>query len=248
MNMRRIAIIGAAALTLVAGGTAAGAAIAGPVDGSGVVHGCYTNKALNGSHVVVLQDVGTTCPTGTTAISWNQQGPAGPAGSAGPKGPAGDTGPQGPQGPPGPAGTAGGLDAMIGTPCDTGTAQAGTLNVTYQPQPGAGADTVTIVCDQNNPMFALNLEILPRSSAAGALQVTSSPGRIDCIAGAGGGTTGTCTDAFAKGTTVTLTATPSLSGQSVTWAGSSCSSISADGLTCTVQMNGLTTAVVEWGG
>jgi hypothetical protein len=81
----------AAAMALIAGGTAAGAAIAGPIDGSGVIHGCWTNAAFNGTHVFVLQDAGTTCPRATTAISWNQQGPAGPVGPAGPAGPAGVT-------------------------------------------------------------------------------------------------------------------------------------------------------------
>jgi hypothetical protein len=79
MHVRRIVIIGAAALALAAGGTAAGAAVAGPVGGDGTSHGCYTNQNLNGSHVFVLQDAEASCPTGTTAISWNQQGPAGPA-------------------------------------------------------------------------------------------------------------------------------------------------------------------------
>ena len=100
MNVKRIAIAGAAALTLAAGGTTADATITvGPVDSSGVIHGCYTSQALNGSHVFVLQDAGTNCPKGTTAISWNQEGPAGPAGATGP---AGNTGPAGPQGPAGP--------------------------------------------------------------------------------------------------------------------------------------------------
>ena len=103
----RILISAAAGLALVAAGTAVGAAIAGPVDGQGVIHGCYTNKAVNGSHVFVLQDASTNCPAGTTAISWNQQGPAGPAGPAGPQGPAGATGPQGQAGPAGAIGPAG---------------------------------------------------------------------------------------------------------------------------------------------
>jgi hypothetical protein len=99
---RTILIGSAAALVLLAGGTAAGAAIAGgPIDGSGMIHGCYTNKAFNGSHVFVLQDAGTTCPQGTTAIAWNQQGAAGPAGPTGPQGGTGATGPAGPQGPQG---------------------------------------------------------------------------------------------------------------------------------------------------
>src|SRR5690348_10691069 len=93
----RIIIISAASgFVLLAAGTTAGAAIAGgPIDGAGAIHGCWTNTAVNGSHAFVLQDAGTTCPKGTTAISWNQQGPAGPAGSQGPQGPKGDPGPKG---------------------------------------------------------------------------------------------------------------------------------------------------------
>jgi hypothetical protein len=97
MNGRRIIFTMAAALALVAGGTAAGAAIAsGPVDSSGIVHGCYTTNAIKGSHFFVLQDAGTSCPRGTTAIMWNQQGPQGPQGPPGPQGPQGVAGPQGP--------------------------------------------------------------------------------------------------------------------------------------------------------
>jgi hypothetical protein len=65
---RTIVISRVSALILLAAGTTAGAAITGPVDGSGVISRCYTTKALNGSHVLVLQDAGTTCPAGTTAI------------------------------------------------------------------------------------------------------------------------------------------------------------------------------------
>ena len=98
MISKRMALVSAgAAVVLAIGGTAAAAVISGPVDGSGVVHGCYSSAAIKGSHVIVLQDAGTTCPNGTTAVSWNQQGPAGATG------PAGTTGPAGPQGPPGPA-------------------------------------------------------------------------------------------------------------------------------------------------
>jgi hypothetical protein len=98
-RLRTVLAATGAAIALVAGTTTAYAAAAGgPVDSSGVIHGCWTNAAINGTHVLVLQDAGTTCPKGTTAISWNQQGPAGPAGATGPAGPAGTTGPAGPQG------------------------------------------------------------------------------------------------------------------------------------------------------
>ena len=93
---RRFGIItGIAALALTGAGMAGAAIAGGPVDSSGVIHGCYTAKAVNGSHVFVLQDAATSCPTGTTAITWNQQGPEGPAGpqgAAGPQGPVGVSG------------------------------------------------------------------------------------------------------------------------------------------------------------
>jgi hypothetical protein len=147
MKASRIVITGAAALALVAGGTAAGAAIAAsPVGSDGTIHGCWTNAAINGSHVIVLQDAGTSCPKGTTAISWNQQGPtgpqgpagatgsAGPAGPQGPAGPKGDTGAIGPAGPAGPQGPAGaGLSSITdlnGLACTTSGNQQGTIGVT----------------------------------------------------------------------------------------------------------------------
>jgi hypothetical protein len=76
---RKVIITGTAALILATGSGIAAAAVlsGGPVDSSGVIHGCYSSRALNGSHVLVLQDAGTACPSGTTAISWSQ-GPAGP--------------------------------------------------------------------------------------------------------------------------------------------------------------------------
>ncbi len=87
---RKTIIAGVTALALTAGASAATAAVlsSGPVDGSGVIHGCWTTKGpLNGSHVFRLEDAGASCPTGTTAISWNMQGPEGPTGPTGPAGP-----------------------------------------------------------------------------------------------------------------------------------------------------------------
>jgi hypothetical protein len=94
----------AAAAVLAIGGTAAYAAVAASPVSSGMINGCYTTSAINGSHVFVLQDAGKTCPKGTTPIAWNQQGPTGPAGPAGPAGPSGPAGPAGPSGPAGPPG------------------------------------------------------------------------------------------------------------------------------------------------
>ena len=82
-RLRTVLIGTGAAISVVAASTTAYAAVAGPIDGSGAVHGCYSTRAVNGSHVFVLQDTGTNCPAGTTPISWNQQGPAGANGSQG---------------------------------------------------------------------------------------------------------------------------------------------------------------------
>jgi hypothetical protein len=111
----KVLITGAAALVLLAGGTVvATATTPSPVDSSGVIHGCWTNAELNGSHVFVVQDAGTTCPKGTTAISWNQTGPQGAQGPAGTPGTPGSPGAQGAQGPAGATGQQG-LPGLPGT-------------------------------------------------------------------------------------------------------------------------------------
>lgn len=133
MRLGRIVITGAAALALVAAGTAAGAAIASsPVSNSGVIDGCYTNAEVNGSHVFVLQDQGRNCPKGSTAISWNQTGPAGPAGATGPAGPSGPTGAAGSAGSPGTGATVTSLPSGNSN-CPNGGAQVtdGTGDVAY---------------------------------------------------------------------------------------------------------------------
>ena len=144
-RLRTILIGTGATLALVAGTTTAYAAIAGPVN-NGVINGCYTTKASSGSHALVLQDVGTACPSGDTAIKWNQKGPAGPQGPTGPAGPPGPQGPQGatgPQGPPGPQGPQG----PKGDPGPPGISQAYTyLRIPSSPleipPAGAGAQSM----------------------------------------------------------------------------------------------------------
>jgi hypothetical protein len=109
---RNVIIAGVTVLALATGSSIATAAVMSssspsPVDSSGVIHGCWTSAGLNGSHVFVLQNAGTSCPRGTTAISWNERGPAGATGPSGPAGPTGPAGPSGPAGPTGPAGSTG---------------------------------------------------------------------------------------------------------------------------------------------
>jgi collagen type VII alpha len=82
MNKRMGLLTAGLAVVLVAGGGTALAATTGPVSGTGVITGCYTNAEVNGSHALVLQDGGSTCPKGTSAVTWNEQGPAGPTGAS----------------------------------------------------------------------------------------------------------------------------------------------------------------------
>ena len=136
---------------------------------------------------------------------------------------------------------------MIGTPCDVGTRDEGTLNVTYTPHTD-GTDSVDIVCDQTNPIFTLSVANHTLSSAArGEITVTSSPGHIKCTIDSLGGQSGICADTFLGGTTVTLTSVPTLSTPLVSWAPGSCDSVSADGLTCTLTVNSVKAAVVQFG-
>lgn len=97
---RKAVITGATVLILAMGSGVAAAAVmsGGPVDSSGVIHGCWSNRAFRGSHRFAMQDAGRSCPKGTTAISWNARGPEGPQGSPGPQGSAGPSGPAGPPG------------------------------------------------------------------------------------------------------------------------------------------------------
>jgi hypothetical protein len=77
-----------AALALSAAGAYAATSSSSPIDSSGVIHGCYSAKASHGSHTITLQNAGTGCPRGTTAVTWNQKGETGPARAttAGPSG------------------------------------------------------------------------------------------------------------------------------------------------------------------
>jgi Collagen triple helix repeat (20 copies)/Divergent InlB B-repeat domain len=102
MNIRRIVITGAAALALVAGGTAAGATLAGPVGGDGTIHGCYDS----GGNLKVI-DASASCPKTYTALNWSQTGLRGATGPQGPKGDTGAQGQPGKDGAPGPAGPVG---------------------------------------------------------------------------------------------------------------------------------------------
>jgi hypothetical protein len=76
MNIRRTVITGAAALALVAGGTAAGAAVTSIPGPDGTINGCY-DRSYGNLRVI---DSTASCPKGTTSLDWNQTGPQGATG------------------------------------------------------------------------------------------------------------------------------------------------------------------------
>lgn len=239
MRSRKVLLAAGFATVLLAGGGTALAVSSSIPDSSGVIHGCYDS---GGNVKVIDTSVTATCPKGYSSLDWNQTGPQGAAGAKGA---------QGSQGPAGPAGPAS-LDAAIGSPCDEGTAYAGTLSVTYTPQ-GDGTDSVSIDCVQSNPTYALNLTVnVPGDTECnsftgcittyGTISVTSSPGSISCgdfsnYGNFDGTVSGTCTNDFAGGTVVTLTAAAGSNSTLGAWTG--CDSVSPDGTTCTVTMNAI---------
>jgi hypothetical protein len=211
LHARTIFISTVSAFALLAAGTSAGAAITGgPVDNSGVIHGCWTNAAINGTHVVVLQDTGTTCPKGTTAITWNQQGPAGaagpagPAGAAGPVGPAGLAGPKGDTGAQGPAGATG----PVGPAGPAGTDGNTVLNGTGAPQGNLGKDgdfyldtTADVLYGPKSggawPVNGVSLAGPPGSPGTGATVTSLAAGDTHCANGGAAITDGSSHTAYA---------------------------------------------------
>jgi hypothetical protein len=114
LHHRRILVAALLASMAVAIGAVAYASIPGP---SGLINGCVSNQSVNNVHALVVVDSSTTCPSGTMALTWNQQGPIGPQGPVGPAGPQGSTGATGATGPQGPAGVVGSLEQLNGIPC-----------------------------------------------------------------------------------------------------------------------------------
>jgi hypothetical protein len=73
---KRIALVVAALLLIGVGAGIAYASIPGP---DGVIHGCYkTSNPAQGALIAI--DSAASCPSGYTALNWNQTGPPGLAG------------------------------------------------------------------------------------------------------------------------------------------------------------------------
>ena len=79
VRLTRTRVILLGAITALAAGGVAYAAIPGP---NGVIHGCYDNKGA-----LSVIDSSTSCHPNQTALNWNQTGPTGATGATGPAGP-----------------------------------------------------------------------------------------------------------------------------------------------------------------
>src|SRR3954468_19271460 len=77
LSSRRAVVVYAVAIIALT--TGAGYAAATIPDANGVYHGCYLNTS---PHTLSLVG-GSTCPTGSTNVHWNQRGPRGDKGGAG---------------------------------------------------------------------------------------------------------------------------------------------------------------------
>ncbi|SRR6266496_105448 len=165
--------VGVSSLALaMAAGT--GIAFATIPDSSGVIHGCY--KPQSDGHNSTLGVIDTAlsnghCPSGNTALTWNQTGPQGPAGPAGPAGPqatAQDVTSQvtynvSP-------GSATPITVQLDCPNGTLALNGGVDHETQQVDPDAtlnGAGSAVVGFDQENPSGASNLG-LPRTVNGGA--------------------------------------------------------------------------------
>jgi hypothetical protein len=162
--MKRIPLIGLAALLVLAAGTTAVAKPRpAPAVAETTIHAC---KHPSGGWLRMVAGPGD-CKRRERAVSWNvvgpkgdkgdtgAAGPAGPAGAdgpAGPAGPQGERGPEGPQGPQGPKGDGGtvvsGLETLDGTPCTASDGAAGEIDVAIAAN---GNVTLRCVADEDPP-------------------------------------------------------------------------------------------------
>lgn len=98
----------ALALVATGGGVAwASGSLAGVPDSAGVIHACYVTHPSFKPIVLIDPTKGTTCPSGFSALSFNQTGPIGPQGIQGIPGSQGVAGPVGAAGAAGANGTDG---------------------------------------------------------------------------------------------------------------------------------------------
>lgn len=169
LGRRGLVVLGTVGLIVGGGGVALAQQIAAstPIS-SGIIHGCYSNHAVKGSRVLALQNAGSRCPKGTTAITWNQKGPRGAVGRTGSRGPAG------------PAGTAEGVATSSGTSTSLTTDPAFTEVLVSSAVPATGtyylSATInvtvgtgdTVICAAGDLSNVNDLPLAGETSSSGA--------------------------------------------------------------------------------
>jgi len=109
-NIKNRLAVGAVAIGAVAvlsSGTTYALAANSAAIPAGTIHGCVNTSTHEISHVYTVNTNGTTCPSGTFLVYWNQKGTPGVTGAKGATGATGSTGATGPQGATGQAGATG---------------------------------------------------------------------------------------------------------------------------------------------
>jgi hypothetical protein len=189
LSYRAIPAAALLASMAVATGAVAYASIPGP---SGLISGCVSNQSVNNVHALVVIDSSATCPSGTTALSWNQQGPVGPQGQVGPAGPQGPAGATGPQGTSGVIGT---LEQLNGIPC-TRNNIVGTVSESLDPDafarvrcivPTSLTSTGVMTCGFNGGSFCSGATLVADNFNGGGSGVTVTAGN-GLLIGINGGT------------------------------------------------------------
>lgn len=180
-RLTRLAALLATA-TLMGGGALAWAGTSGGIPGSdGVIHGCYdTTSPLKTLHLLDPA-AGTRCPTGTTAIAFNQTGPVGPAGPVGPPGAQGTPGVQGPQGIQGDTGTQG-LTGATGPAGPAGTTGVSGYEIVTTTTSGMNTgDTATATCPTHKHALSGSGEILSDGLNGGSVMISGGAPTIGGI-------------------------------------------------------------------
>lgn len=154
---------------LFGGGALAWASVTGIPGPDGVIHGCYETASPLKTLRLIDPSAGTKCPTGSTAIAFNQTGPIGPVGPTGPQGPQGIQGPQGVQGNTGLTGSTGATGA-------TGAAGAAGLTgyeiVTTTTSGMNTGDTANATCPAHKHVLSGGGEILSDGLNGGSVTIS----------------------------------------------------------------------------
>lgn len=165
-----IVVILAAVTALIGAGSAlAASAVTTPAAiPAGTIHGCVDNSTRTLSHVFTVNTNGTTCPSGSFLVYWNQKGNTG---ATGPRGAAGSQGPKGDTGAPGTNGTNGaqGPSGVVGIDSTQLVSEDSSMSI---PTGGGfvanATDTGTVDLKAGSYLISLNAKATPNADTGTA--------------------------------------------------------------------------------